>query len=138
MFSLAKHSSWLHKLLLLFMIRGGATRFMEGMVSSLPQVDKDILSGMEKGEENIAESFRCGIKGPAWDQYILARPWGFCLEGINVAVRLWQGDQDVMVPPSMGQYLAKRLTQCQAAFCAGEGHMLIFPRWDEILTALAG
>jgi pimeloyl-ACP methyl ester carboxylesterase len=138
MFSLAKQAPWLHKLLLSFMVGGGVDRFMQGMVASLPEVDKAIMGQLEKGEEDIAEAFRHGVQGPAWDQYILVRPWGFRLEEITAEICLWQGDHDVMVPLPMGQYLAKTLPKCQATFCAGEGHMLIFPRWTEILAKLAG
>lgn len=138
MFGLAKNAPWLHTLLLSLMVGGGIKGFMRAMASSLPEVDRTILAEQEKGEEDIAEAFRGGIKGPARDQYILARPWGFPLEGITTEIRLWQGDLDVMVPLQMGHYLAGALPRCHATYCPGEGHMLIFPRWAEILTGLTG
>ena len=56
----------------------------------------------------------------AIDEYIITQ--------INdLSIPVWQGDQDVMVPLPMGWCFAKTLPKCQATFCAGEGHMLIFP-----------
>lgn len=138
MFSLAKNAPWFHRVLLSMMLMGGIEKFMKSMIASLPIVDKNIMSHLEKGEEDISEAFKHGVKGPAWDQYILVRPWGFRLEDISAEVYLWQGDQDVMVPLSMGQYLARTLPKCHSTFCTGEGHMLIFSHWSEILGRLTG
>jgi pimeloyl-ACP methyl ester carboxylesterase len=137
MFNLARHIPFAHRMFIKLLISGGAERFLQGMLSSLPKVDKAILASLKKGADDIAEAFRSGAQGPAWDQFILANFWGFDLTHISMDVYLWQGDQDVMVPLPMGQYLAKTLPKCHATFCSGEGHMLIFSRWSEILTKLA-
>ncbi len=136
MFRLARRFPFAHRVFINLLISGGAERFLQGMISSLPQVDKTVLASLEKGADDIAEAFRNGAQGPAWDQLILANPWGFDLTNISTKIYLWQGDQDVMVPLPMGEYLARTIPNCHATFCSGEGHMLIFSRWSEILTKL--
>ncbi len=136
MFGLARRFPSAHHVFINLLISGGAERFLQGMVSALPQVDKTALASLEKGAEDIAEAFRNGAQGPAWDQLILANPWGFELKNISTKIYLWQGDQDVMVPLPMGEYLARTIPNCHATFCSGEGHMLIFSRWAEIITKL--
>lgn len=136
MFALAKRAPWLHRLLISLTMSGGPDTYFQRMMSSLPEVDKAILASLPKGADDIAEAFRGGVQGPVWDQLILARPWGFRLEDIPLDVHLWHGDQDVMVPLQMGRYLARAIPKCHATFCPGEGHMLIFSRWAEILSKL--
>jgi len=68
--------------------------------------DEAILARLEKADENIVEAFRQGVQGPAWDQDVLVRPWGFRLENITTEINVWQSDRDVMVPLPMGQYSA--------------------------------
>lgn len=59
--------------------------------------------------QNVAEPFRHGSRGAAWELTLLARPWGFRLEEITMEIHLWQGEADVMVPPSMGRYQAQAI-----------------------------
>jgi len=82
------------------------------------------------------EAFRCGLQGMAWDARLLTRPWGFHLEEIRVPVLLWHGTADATTPLAMGRAVAKRIPGCRATFCPGEAHLLLFPHWEEILTAL--
>lgn len=54
----------------------------------------------------LTEAFRQGSQGAAHDVVLLGRPWGFALTGIQPEVYLWQGEDDTLVPPAMGRYLA--------------------------------
>jgi pimeloyl-ACP methyl ester carboxylesterase len=135
-FGLARRLPWLHRLLLSMSIRAGAEAFLHRMRAALADVDKAVLASLEGGTEDLVQAFRNGVRGPAWDQRLLACPWGFRLGDITLDVFLWQGDRDVMVPVHMGQYLARTILKCQATFCPNEGHMLVFPRWPEILLEL--
>lgn len=85
---------------------------------------------------SVAEPFRQGSRGPARELVLVVRPWGFRPEDVTMEVHLWQGEADVMVPPSMGRYLSRALPNCRARFCPGEGHLMLIEHMDEILSAL--
>ena len=87
-------------------------------------------------KEDFAEAFRAGPWGCIWETVMLVRPWGFRLEDITIKIHLWQGDKDVNVPLQMGQYMASAIPNCHAKFCSGEGHLLFFNHWQEILAVL--
>ena len=70
---------------------------------------------------------------------LYARPWGLPLKDARRRIDLWQGTEDVNVPLSMGQDLARQLPDCHAHFLEGEGHFsLLANHQSEILAALAG
>ncbi len=82
------------------------------------------------------EAFRGGLRGLAWDARLLTRPWGFPLADIRVPVWLWHGTEDREAPLAMGEFVAKNIPGCTKILCPGEGHLLLFPHWEEILTTL--
>jgi pimeloyl-ACP methyl ester carboxylesterase len=105
--------------------------------SRLSAADQQALQDRELRDTLIAssmEAFRHGVRAAAADGLIYARPWQFGLEQIKVAVNLWHGESDVVVPPSMGRFLASRIPNCRARFYPEEGHFsLPFGRAKEIL-----
>ena len=74
----------------------------------------------------ILASFREGVRQGgtylAQDLALLARPWGFRLEEVEIPVDLWHGEVDNVVPPGMGRHVAARIPACRAHFLPGEGH----------------
>jgi pimeloyl-ACP methyl ester carboxylesterase len=65
------------------------------------------------------------------------KPWGFSLEDIQIKVYLWHGEDDTVVPPAMGRYLAQAIPNCQAKFIPDEGHFSLLPNYvEEILNTL--
>ncbi|HKF37163.1 MAG TPA: alpha/beta hydrolase [Ktedonobacteraceae bacterium] len=104
---------------------------------SAPQADKDVFarpSVQAMDYEDLIESYRSGVDGVSWEAMVLTRPWGFRLEDIHMKIYLWQGEADRTVPVSMAKYLARTLPECEARFIPGEGHMLMFNYWREILA----
>ncbi len=85
---------------------------------------------------SYAEATRSGIQGYAWEVQILAQPWGFRLEDIEIEIHLRHGEEDTSTPPAMARYMASALPNCQTTFLPGEGHFLLFTCWEEILTTL--
>jgi pimeloyl-ACP methyl ester carboxylesterase len=69
-----------------------------------------------------------GIDGWVDDERAFTRPWGFELEAIRVPVLLWQGEQDRMVPPAHGRWLAERIPGVEARFTADDGHLTLTER----------
>jgi pimeloyl-ACP methyl ester carboxylesterase len=58
------------------------------------------------------------------------------LEDIHVQVYVWHGTEDVDTPVSMGKTVAALIPNSKLIICPGEGHMLLFPHWEEILKQL--
>jgi pimeloyl-ACP methyl ester carboxylesterase len=86
---------------------------------------------------NLREAYRQGAHGHAWEGRMLTRPWGFHLGAITLRVHLWQGEADVLVPPTMGQYLAATLPNCAATFVREAGHLALFVQhWGGILATM--
>jgi pimeloyl-ACP methyl ester carboxylesterase len=105
----------------------------------LPPADKRALLSPDLRRALIAssmEALREGAKGAATDGLIYSRPWGFRLDDIHIPVSLWHGEQDVVIPPAMGRYLANAIPNCRATFYPDDGHFsLAFDRLEEILKA---
>jgi pimeloyl-ACP methyl ester carboxylesterase len=85
----------------------------------------------------LDESWCGGTRGVAWDATIIARPWGFRLEEINMPVFLWHGEADNMVPPAVARYVSGAIPNCTATFYPDEGHIsMLANHLEEILQAL--
>jgi pimeloyl-ACP methyl ester carboxylesterase len=85
---------------------------------------------------SLAEAFRRGGRGPAWELRLYARPWGFRLADIQMPVHLWHGERDTNDPIAMGRHLAAAIPDCRASFYPGEGHLHFVDRLPQILRAL--
>lgn len=85
---------------------------------------------------NVAELYRQGALGVYDEALIMARRWGFPLQEIRIPMRLWHGDDDPTVPVGMGRFIARRVPGCLATFFPGEGHHILFDRWEGMLTDL--
>ncbi len=88
---------------------------------------------------SLVEAFRQGIRGAAYDGTLLARPWRFSLEAIQLpALYLWHGERDNQAPITEARALAAQLAKCQATYYPNEGHIsLIVNHAEEIVKALA-
>jgi pimeloyl-ACP methyl ester carboxylesterase len=84
--------------------------------------------------QDLSEAYRQGAQGALWEVILLANPGGFRLQEINKKIFLWHDEEDTTVPPQMGRYVARSLSNCQSTFYLGEGHTLIYNYWGEILT----
>jgi pimeloyl-ACP methyl ester carboxylesterase len=63
-----------------------------------------------------------GIRGWWDDKGMQLRPWGFDFAGIAVPVLLMHGRQDILVPPSHAEWLAKRIPGVEARWFDDDGH----------------
>jgi pimeloyl-ACP methyl ester carboxylesterase len=104
-----------------------------------PPADQAIMDQPEIRELCITseiEAFRPGITGMAWDIRLITRPWGFQLEEIRVPLKIWHGTADNVTSIRMAKYMAGQIPNSQLIICPDEGHMLLIPHWEEILTQL--
>lgn len=110
------------------------------LTSRVRPVDRETLRRADV-RRLLARSFRealCGgMEGAVQDLWIYTRPWGFALSDIETEVLLWHGEEDVIVPPSMGRYQAEKIPRCVAVFYPEEGHFsLVEHHGEDILTAM--
>jgi pimeloyl-ACP methyl ester carboxylesterase len=105
----------------------------------LPRADLEIVRRPEMKRmrlDALRETFRRGGRGHARELLLFARPWDVPLEDTSTPVFLWHGDNDRIVPVSMGRYVAKTIPNCTATFLPGAGHYWIFDHFDEVLAKL--
>ncbi len=69
----------------------------------------------------------------------LYQNWGFRLEDVpaSAQVVLWHGQDDVLVPPAMSEYVASRLPAAQVVFRPG-GHFMMVDHAGEMVQELRG
>lgn len=112
---------------------------MERDAATRPRADAELWkvdSIREVCYASVIEAFRHGTKGHAWEARLLSRPWNISLDQIRVPYHLWHGTADRTTPIQMGRYLASKIPNCGLHIYEDEAHLLIFPRWQEILSTL--
>ena len=83
------------------------------------------------------EGFRQGVAGFRDDWIATYRPWGFRLADVRRPVDLWRGDADPLSSEAHTAAIATALGSLASVHSvAGEGHLLVVTRWQEILEAL--
>ena len=138
MFTLARRAPWLARapMILAQLALRSPERAIDRSLAAMPEADRAIMRRPEVRAafvSDFVEAFRAGVRGPAWELVLYARPWGFRLQDIQMEVHLWQGEADKNVPVSMGRYQAAAIPNCRAKFFPGEGHLLIIDRMEEMV-----
>jgi pimeloyl-ACP methyl ester carboxylesterase len=79
-----------------------------------------------------------GIAGWRDDDLAFTADWGFTMADASAGapVAVWQGDQDMMVPYSHGQWLAAHIPGARAHLLPGEGHLTLVHSIGAILDDL--
>lgn len=137
-FSMGRYAPWLLGLVL-SMMRSSleSPKFLERMLSDLPDVDREIITGAD-ADRILAmgqESFSQGVDGNKAEGRIYAEPWGFDLNEITIPISIWQGSLDVNVPISNGRILADEIPSANANFVEGEGHLSLLINKAEAVVA---
>jgi pimeloyl-ACP methyl ester carboxylesterase len=86
--------------------------------------------------ESEKEAFRFGLQGLSRDTRLLTYPWGFRLENISIPVFFWHGTTDDLVPIKAVQNASNKVQKSHLKIFTGEGHLLLFTHWEEILKSL--
>ena len=122
------------------MLAGGTQGTYDALVTVLSPPDREVFSTdfAEDFHRGVQTSLRDGVDGWVDDDLAFVRPWGFALDDVRVPVHLWQGGQDLMVPPAHGRWLAEHLPTCTPHLLPDDGHLtLLLRRPAQILGDLA-
>ncbi|MFN2223077.1 MAG: alpha/beta fold hydrolase [Candidatus Promineifilaceae bacterium] len=121
------------------MVTGDPGELGQKLANSFPQVDRELLLVLEQEKMfvmDIREGYRQGWQGPAQDDIIVNRPWGFRLEDIKPRIDIWQGEIDENVPLNQGLYLHEWIPTNRFMLVKGQAHAYLLVRWRELLAAL--
>jgi len=111
----------------------------ESLTSSLPPEDRQLLlipENLEMLVADIREGYIQGWHGPARDDIIINRPWGFRLEDIPQRIDIWHGELDLNVPLSHSQYQHDHIPDNRVCILSGQAHLSLLANWRNILKAL--
>jgi pimeloyl-ACP methyl ester carboxylesterase len=112
---------------------------MDREIGLRPPADDELIARPEIRQaclQSEVEAFRPGLKGMSWEVRLITRPWGFQLDEIRMPVYLWHGTADNATFVAMAQYMAGRIPDSKLTICEGEGHLLLFPHWENVLSQL--
>lgn len=84
----------------------------------------------------LREGLRPGIEGARQDLRLFCGPWGLRLDEVDVPAIVWQGSDDVIVPPGATYYLAETLPNCRLDVIQGGGHYWVFAQVERVLDAV--
>jgi pimeloyl-ACP methyl ester carboxylesterase len=83
------------------------------------------------------EAFRSGTAGVIDDYRVLASPWEFEPEAIEIRVDFWHGDEDRMVALDEARAVAARMPNATFTVVPGAGHLLLMDHLPDVFAALA-
>ena len=116
-------------------------RMLDMMSRQLPHADQAIVAEPEF-RAMMADDLRSNSSSmalaAAQDFVLFASDWGFALEDIRVPVHFFQGTEDRNVPDQHAELMAGMVPGAVLHRYAGEGHFLVVPRLQEIMTTTFG
>lgn len=112
--------------------------YVKMVLKEFSEFDREVYERLKISELIQAdrnEAYRQGGIG-TWYDAMIPSAWPIPLNEIKVKVHIWQGEEDASVPPSMGEYMAEKIPNCEATFVKDAGHFWIFEHLPEMLEKL--
>ena len=85
---------------------------------------------------DVARSEAFGPGGLVDDDVALAAPWGFELDDVRAPVLVVQGGEDRVIPPSHGEWLARRIPGAELWLRPADGHISVLDAVPDALDWL--
>ena len=102
--------------------------------------DAGVLESVAEREwlaRECRDAFAVSPAGFTDDDRAFFAPWGFDPASIEVPVEIWYGDEDLMVPPTHGAWLARTIPDANPVHLLDEGHVsLVVSHTDELAEAI--
>ncbi|MBI5103693.1 MAG: alpha/beta hydrolase, partial [Solirubrobacterales bacterium] len=112
------------------MASGSVEQLADSMDTVLSPVDRAALTDDLAAHlvASMQSALEPGVEGWIEDDLAFVAPWGFDVGAIAVPVGVWQGEQDLMVPPAHGHWLAANVPGAEAHVHPEDGHLTITQR----------
>jgi pimeloyl-ACP methyl ester carboxylesterase len=111
-------------------IREGKSAAYLADLDSVPGLGDQLAMGVCAATVN-------GLQGAEFDVRNLVMPWTFDPTMIEAPVLLWYGDEDDVVPASVGGALAQQLPNARFEILERASHLLPLTNWSRLLDSLA-
>jgi pimeloyl-ACP methyl ester carboxylesterase len=114
--------------------------FVKWLESSMSAADKAFVADEAMARfyaDDLKESFRQGVRGPADDAIIMYRDWGFDVSEIEIEVHIFHGEQDQFAPFRFALYLDERIPRTKLYPYPGKGHLFLLGLFDEVLAKVS-
>ena len=115
-------------------------QLMAKLEKQITPVDYAVLkssSQMKIWHQIWIESMSQGVKGTAWDIQLYLQKWDFSLDGIQMPLRFFHGEQDMNIPISLAKQVVMELPTAQLVTYPKEGHIsLMVNQFEAIAKSL--
>jgi pimeloyl-ACP methyl ester carboxylesterase len=115
-------------------------RIIESFGGLIGDADKQVLTGDFAAESASVFRNSLAVSFDGWidDDLAFVKEWGFELGDIKVPVKIWQGDQDFMVPFAHSEWLASKISTSELTSIQGHGHLSLVAAYrSEVLAQAA-
>lgn len=114
--------------------------FVKQVEKSVNDYDRQILRQPEVEAafcDETAECFAQGSEGLVRDAELLYRSWAFDVGAIERPVHMWQGTDDLLVPPAINKQVADRMPGSVWHSVEGAGHFVAIGSGDDVFAIAA-
>ncbi len=139
LFRLVHYAPKAVEFVLKFIVRKGPQAYLDNLVCDLPQMDQDLYHDPAFHRMMVSavrETLRQGTSALLNDIRLMATPWGFSADSINVPVHCWHGQRDEIAPYSLIRHLSESLGDCRTNLLSNETHWLLYRHWNTIVADL--
>lgn len=121
--------SWACNRALSYMAKKHLQTLIKYVPEGMAKVDGELMAANAHVQEAfgtcLLHAYVNGAKGMAADAKVLAKPWGLDLTSVKCKVHVWQGEEDITVPPSHARWYHSNLEDSELHLIKGEGHITL-------------